>query len=165
MKRIFIALALILSFGLLICGSAMAKSKTASLYVSGYATAMCMVNSSSLQFGDYEGAAVSTTGEINVACSKDTPYTITLDAGQNYYNTWRWLADAGGNKIMYHLTKPSGNYEWGDNGYANTYTFGSGVNGTGTGGWDTHVVGGYLYGGYMVPEGWYYDTVAITVHY
>jgi spore coat protein U-like protein len=166
-KKISVSL-LVVSLGLMSTVAAFAGTKTGNLHVSGNVIPFCKINSiDAVTFPDWEGAAVSSTGSIKVQCSKDLPYNVALDTGQNLSSDiWRQIVN-GENKLKYGLYKPGGVGEWGDNDFGGTYSYGSSVAGNGTGAEQALTVNATLWGSLnsMVPAGIYTDVVTVTVHY
>ena len=95
----------------------------------------CEVTASPVSFGKYDalsGAPLDATGEVNVTCDTDLPFTVKLDQGENSGGSFhpRMLEiTAGSESLQYNLYRDSARQEiWGD-GTGNTF-----VNtGTGTG--------------------------------
>lgn len=65
-----------------ICGSAVAATKTDTFDVTANVVGNCFVTATDLDFGDYDGtSALSDTSTITVRCSANHGYTLKLDAG------------------------------------------------------------------------------------
>jgi spore coat protein U-like protein len=140
-----------------------------SLTVTVSVTSSCAVGNSSLSFGFYDattGAAVNSKGAINVTCTNNTPYTITLDAGQANGNQTTVGAYAMGNGsngwIAYNLsTTPSITGRV----VPNVTDIAGGV-GQGNGALQKIPIYGQIVSGQLaVIPGNYTDTVAITINY
>jgi spore coat protein U-like protein len=154
----------------LLCWAATASgnSATATLDVRSNVVPICLIYTESVVFPDYVGVESSATGAVNVACN--TPghgFVIALDAGSYYAGgTYRRMSDRIGHFLRYTLTSDSGAL-WGDPGYGNTYLFGDVENGTAPGGYTfaSFAAHGTIPGGQIVPEGFYLDTIQVTVDY
>lgn len=136
-----------------------------SVQVSATVVALCVATTSPVDFGSVTLAGnVSATGQIIVQCNGQVPFAITLSAGGNYDGSWRGVA-FGSERRSYGLYAPNGS-EWGDAGYAGTYTWGGPVTGTGTGSPQTFTVAGVLFGGgTLVTPGPYSDVVTVSLHF
>lgn len=162
-KVILVAAALILA------GSAQALSESTTMDVSAQVVPVCTISTTPVAFGAYSGDQISTTASVTVLCSKSEPYSVTIDAGQHYGETWRRVA-LGSNFMKYGLFKPAsvGDGEWSDMEFTNTYPFGSPLSGVGTGAAQTITVTARLFGATMngYPEpGAYTDVVNVSVYY
>jgi len=149
--------------------SVFASMATGSLTVTVSVTSSCAVGNNSLSFGFYDattGAAVNSKGAINVTCTNNTPYTITLDAGQANGNQTTVGAYAMGNGsngwIAYNLsTTPSITGRV----VPNVTDIAGGV-GQGNGALQKIPIYGQIVSGQLaVIPGNYTDTVAITINY
>jgi spore coat protein U-like protein len=148
-----------------ICGSAVAATKTDTFDVTANVVGNCFVTATDLDFGDYDGtAALSDTSTITVRCSANHGYTLKLDAG-----------DAGGfsprkmdNALEYNLyTSLAKSTVWGD-GSATTGTVSGVGNGLGMPNATQHTVYGELFNNaanQAVAVGAYSDTITVTVEY
>jgi spore coat protein U-like protein len=121
MKKQLSATLFALALGLVISSQSQAATNTTTLNVGANVLDNCFVTTIPIEFGDFDGAAINTTGYILVFCTPDIPYNIALDAGQNYSGYWRTISD-GTNMLAYGLYKSSNYIEWwGDADYANTF--------------------------------------------
>lgn len=145
-------------------GTAYAGVTSANLNVSATVIPWCGISVGSVAFGDYSGTQIDAALNVSVKCTNTTAYTVTMDAGQNYNGSWRGMTD-GTSTIIYGLYKPSLAGEWGDAGYGATYTWGSGVSGTGTGGWNGIAGVARLFGGQAPTPGAYADVVVAAVNF
>jgi len=147
------------------------QSASGSLTVTVSVASSCAVGNSSLSFGFYDattGAAVNSKGAINVTCTSNTPYSITLDAGQG---------SVAGNPVSVGAAYAMGN---GANGWL-AYNLSTTPNNTGrvdpsvsynfgtysgTGSQVKIPIYGQIVADQMaVIPGNYTDTVAITINY
>ncbi|MGY2288577.1 Csu type fimbrial protein [Pseudomonas sp. SDO528_S397] len=95
------------------------SSGTASLTVNLTVNNDCTISAPNISFG---GAPVisgfSTINQtINVSCTKGSPYTVGLDAGQNANGGRRRMVSSG-NFLSYDIFKSAGNTVWGSVGAA-----------------------------------------------
>lgn len=126
------------------------------------ASAICTVNTTSVQFGSYDvflAAPTQTTGTVSVSCTPTTPFTIALNGGLHGTPSQRALLKAGSNEtLLYNLyTNPSYSIVWGD-GTASTAT----VAGTSS---SPIQIYGMVAGQQDVSVGIYTDSVTVTVTY
>lgn len=163
MGKIKIAV-LALFLAIAFAGTASAGATSANLNVSANVLAWCGLGVAPVNFGDYSGALISVALNVNVKCSNTVPWAVTMDAGQNYQNTWRHMTDGAGGLVRYQLNKPGG-LEWGDTGYAATYTFGTPETGTGTGNVQSLAGTAVAHAGWAPAPGAYSDTVVVTVNF
>jgi len=168
MKRLLVTILLSLAVGVL----AFAGNSTSYIYVSGYNVPGISVEASSLNFGTFHigQSSYSQTATITVNAPNTWNYHIALNAGFFYDGTYRNIASESNNsyKVPYWLYKPSFD-AWGDSDYANTFSGGSSLAGTGSGADQVYTLTGWLfipsYGpGYPVNDT-YYDFVTVTVYY
>jgi spore coat protein U-like protein len=148
-------------------GTAQAATKTANLAVTAAVASNCFITTTPVAFADYDGTAdVDATGSINVRCSKNGGYTVSLNGGSGGGTIGqRLLAGPGTEKLQYNLyTTAARNVIWGDG------TTGSTQGGTGTGLGNT--VAYTVYGRIPVNAtndsagvGNYSDTVLATITY
>lgn len=154
---------LLLATGLMTCLNldALAASSTGNLDISAIVPSQCVVQSAALPFGTYGTSALQKNGQIGVACSNGTSYTVSLDSGTGSGTsaTDRKLSTAdGSNTLNYGLYQDA----------ARTRSWGNGgdtVAGVGNGISQTIPVYGYIPGGQTAREGNYSDVVAITLSY
>lgn len=170
MRNVLIALATTAAL-LGAAGSASAGSTTANLGVSATVIKNCSAaTTTAVAFGNYTptggGALININGGVSIACTKNTTFTIALNAGSTTGGafTQRLMTDGAGDTLQYNLYT-DGTYGtiWGD-GTAPTKS----VQGTGKG-MGTQVNTPVF--GQMVdsatnaaqPPGSYTDTVLATV--
>ncbi len=150
-----------------------AQNVNTTIPVSVTVAAACSISGTGLNFGSYVGAQLTSTGTITVTCSQDRPYNVTLDRGLNLQGGIRGLRDINSQtftvRAQYFLYKDSAmTQEWGDSGFAGTYTLGTSVSGTGTGSPQTLTIYGKLPadGGIAgAAPGTYTDTVVATLFF
>ena len=112
-------------------------------------------------------SSLDAAGNLSVNCTKDTPYAIALDMGQN--STAAVASSANrrmvltGNYVPYGLYRDAGRTQlWGNVAGAGGDT----LTGTGTAGaQNIPVYGRVLAGAINVPAGTYVDTVKATISY
>jgi len=146
-----------------------AASNNGNLSVSAVIPPQVIVISGILNFGTASDplALLSATGTFQVMVTAGTNYNITLDAGLNSA-TERRMADGKGFFRPYHLYHNAAHtIQWGDNGYANTFSAGSAKSALGTGNNQSYSVYGISpsQNRAVNPNGTYTDIVTITVHY
>lgn len=151
-----------------------AQNVNTTIPVSVTVAAACSISGTGLNFGNYVGSQLTSTGTITVSCSQDRPYNVTLDRGLNFDATAlniRGLGDPNSQtfavKLKYFLYKDSAmTQEWGDSGFAGTYTLGTSVSGTGTGSAQTLTIYGKLLADQLgAAPGTYTDTVVATLFF
>ena len=140
-----------------------AQATTATALMNNTATlaAYCSVSTGSLGFGTYNGsAALSTSANIAVTCTKTTTYSVALDAGTTTGGTLttRKLIGAGTDTLNYTISQDT-------NHTTNFATGGSAVSGTGNGSAQTIVAYGNIAAGQFVTPDSYTDTVTVTLTY
>lgn len=152
---------------LAVAGSADAATRTSSFQVTASVASNCLITSTNLGFGSYDGSAALTgSSDVKVRCSNGTIYTVSLSAGSGSFAT-RTMKN-GTNNLEYNLYTTAGlTAVWGD-GTASTATRG----GTGTGlsaaREQTLTVFGSLPNNTAnqdAPAGAYTDTITATVTY
>ncbi|MBI5874908.1 MAG: spore coat protein U domain-containing protein [Deltaproteobacteria bacterium] len=126
------------------------------------------VSATGLTFGTIVvGNSGNATAAITVNAASGTPYTVTLDAGTNYSSGVRNVKSGATIGASYHLYKDAAHTaEWGDAGFANTYSGGgaaTGVAGTGSGADQLLTV--YAAITANTTPGAYNDSVTVTVNY
>jgi len=127
------------------------------------------VSATSLTFGTLvAGGSGNATAIITVNAASGTPYTVTVDAGLNYSGGGVRNVQSGAViGASYRLYKDAAQTaEWGDAGFANTYTGGgtaTGIAGTGSGANQTLTVYGTITAN--TTPGAYSDGVTVTVNY
>ncbi|SAK75240.1 secreted pili protein involved in motility and biofilm formation [Caballeronia catudaia] len=98
---------------------AFAGSKTATFQVSLTVEADCSISANPLNFGSTGviDSNLDQTTSVSVTCTKNTPYTVALDAGSATGSTIadRELANAGGTaQVKYNLYRDAGHTQvWG----------------------------------------------------
>ena len=165
-KTKMIAVLSFLAVSLLIAGAAYAATATATLDVSAWVGAACTVQTTPVDFGQYDDANITYgSGDITVTCPAAFPYNIALDAGLHYDEVYRTVSD-GINQMEYGIGVP-GNplIEWGDSDYDNTYPNGASISDVGDGSPQPHVFDAAIPPQGVFPDGVYSDTVGVTVYY
>jgi len=165
MKKILFAL-LALALAL---GSSMpvyAATQATTMPVSLTLVPAVTVSATNLNFGSVVSGTLSATGNatINVNATNGLTYTVTLDAGLYYSAGYRYVrtgATLGGAYFLYK--EAARTTQWGDAGFAGTFSSFSGVTGTGSGAAQTLTVYGTTFPG--TTPGTFTDTVTVTVHY
>ncbi len=148
-----------------------AENVNTTIPVSVTVAAACSISGTGLNFGNYVGAQLTSTGAITVTCSQDRPYNVTLDRGLNSTSNLniRGMRDVNSQTftvaLQYFLYKDSAmTQEWGDSGFAGTYPLGTSVSGTGTGSAQTLTIYGKLLADQLgAAPGIYTDTVVATL--
>ena len=152
-------------------GAAQSATTTTSFLVSATVLTACSATSSPLAFGTYtpSGGDKTNSTTVNVKCTKNTPFTVTLNAGTTTGGTQlqRLLIDATSDTLQYNLYTDA---------TATTTIFGDGTGGTGkqtgTGAGLGTAVAVNVYG--RLPDnatnqnaaaGSYSDTITATVTY
>ncbi len=160
MEKRLLALS-VLSAGLAFGGVASVQAATtAPMEVMATVVSTCAVEVSPIDFGNYNGQQINTTGEITVSCNAGVPYAIALDAGLNSDGANRLMADAVGNLLPYRLTYSGA--DWGDTGVTDTYP-GDPVAGVGVGVPESYTVEAMVFPNQNAQPGVYTDTVTVTV--
>ncbi len=145
---------------------AMAATTTTAPTITVNVAAACQVTPQNLNFGSYDSLAttnLSSTTQISINCSKNTTFTVELNAGQHASSGFNRNMANGANLLAYQLyTDSSHTTVWGDG------TSGSGtLSGTGTGPGVAHAITETVYGEVpaqqSVPVGSYSDTITVTV--
>jgi spore coat protein U-like protein len=163
-------LALAVASGLLAAGAAMALPNpvTATFQVSATVLKACTVSATALAFGNYTpgSGAITNTSAINVACTKGTPFTMSVNGGSTTGGSIsQRLMTNGTQTLQYNLyTSNALTTLLGDG------TTGANVTGTGAGlaTASTTTVFGQLpdsAANQAVPPGSYTDTVTVSVAY
>ena len=160
MEKRFLALSA-LSAGLAFGGATSVQAATsAPMEVMATVVSSCIVDVTPIDFGNYNGLQINTTGEISVSCNAGVPYAIALDAGLNSDGANRLMSDAVGNLLPYRLTYAGA--DWGDTGVTDTYP-GDPVAGVGVGIPEGYTVEAMLFPNQSAQPGIYTDTVTVTV--
>lgn len=166
MKKIFRNMAMALSLGMLITGSAFAATETTTMNVTATVGAACTISTTPVSFGLYSGALKTANGTITVNCTSGAPYNVGIDEGLHLAAGFRNITN-GTDDIIYELYSDASRTNiWGDSGMTGGgYAFGNPVAGTGTGADQTLTVYGELSAGPLVSIGSYSDTVDVTVEF
>lgn len=157
----FAAAAMIASFG----APAQADTSQATIYVSANITAYCTLSGGNLFFGSLSDGSVDAdaAADMTLYCTDGTPYTVTLDQGDNANGSDTRMKDINNNYIVYDLYSDSARTT------ALTYTAGSAqlATGTGTGGNTTLSVYGRIESTEVAAatSAQYYDSITVTVTY
>jgi spore coat protein U-like protein len=152
-------------------GAAQSATTTATFVVSATVLAACSATANPLAFGTYTPSGGDKTGSttVNVKCTKNTPFTVTLNAGTTTGATQlqRLLVDSTSDTLNYNLYTDA---------TATTTIFGDGTGGTGkqtgTGAGLSTAVAVNVYGrltdsgtNLNAAAGSYSDTITATVTY
>lgn len=166
MKKFFKNMAIALSLGMLISGSAFAATQTTTMNVSATVGATCSISATPIDFGLYSGTLKNANGSITVNCTAGAPYSVGIDEGLNQAGGFRNITN-GTDSIIYELYSDSGYASvWGDNGITGgNYPYGNAVAGSGIGSDQTLTVYGELSAGPLVSTGSYTDTVNVIVEF
>lgn len=136
-------------------------SVTGTIGVQLSVNATCTVGTSTgITFsGAYTGVtAVNGSGSISVTCTKDTAYSVTLDAGSNADGTQRRMGDMDKSDFLtYNL--------YSDSNRSSAWAPTTAVNGTGSGTAQSIPVYATVPGSQTPPVSAYSDTINITVSY
>lgn len=162
LNKLFAAL-----FAAAIASSAMADTATAPLLVTATVLKSCELTTSPVAFGvvtpSLTGVA-DATGSVDVVCTKDTPYVLSLSTGGNSasYGARNMAGGAGNSDLLaYNLyTTAARTAVWGD-----TTESTSQVAATGTGASVSHPVYGRLSRDQFITPDDYTDVVTVTVTY
>jgi spore coat protein U-like protein len=137
-------------------------SATTSFAVTATVQATCTVSATSLAFGSYSGALLSSTSTISATCTNTTPYNIGLNAGTASGATVANRSMTGPSASLLHYKLFS------DSGYTKNWgvTIGTDtVAKTGTGAVQAVTVYGQTPAGQYVRPGSYTDTITVTLTY
>jgi spore coat protein U-like protein len=160
MNKRFLAISC-LSAGLSFGGVASTQAATtAPMEIMATVVSACVVDVLPIDFGNYNGVQINTTGEVHVSCNEGVPYAIALDAGLNSDGANRLMANEQGNLLPYRLTYNGA--DWGDTGVTDTYP-GDPVAGLGAGTPESFTVEAMLFPNQNASPGVYTDTVTVTV--
>jgi spore coat protein U-like protein len=172
MRKVLIAT---LSTGALlaVAGPASAVTATNTFQVQATVQKNCLVSGANLNFGTYTPGAGALTGNsaITVRCTKTTPYTVSLDAGNSGGTLAQRLLKNGASTLQYNLYTTSGlGTVWGD-GTGGTGTIAGTGNGVSAASAQTLTVYGQLPDSatnqdVTIPAaGSFVDTITVTVTY
>jgi spore coat protein U-like protein len=161
--------AMTLILGATLAGVANSATTTTTFAVTATVQAICSATATALAFGAYTPGAgpIASNSTISVKCTKNTPYTISLNGGATAGGTIaQRLMGVGGNTLQYNLFTTAG--------FAQVFGDGSGtsktVAGTGAGVATANAV--TVFG--QLPDsaanqaaiaGNYTDTITVTVTY
>ena len=128
------------------------------LEVSAVIGDLCTVTAASLNFGSYSGAALATSGSIEIDCAAPTELEVELDGGQDGNGEGQRTMRNGADELIYtlYVDAPGGTNFWEITDRVPAEISGSGsvpVHGT---------VGGFQTG---IAAGVYTDLVNITLHF
>jgi spore coat protein U-like protein len=167
MKKLTVVSMLGLGAALFQGESAQAATATATLNVSATVVSNCLINTTPVNFGNYDGLAgpLNGAGAVSVTCTDTQPWEITLGEGAN--------ADTGSlpTAPIRRMTDGTNFLDYGlytDIGHATNWqnVTGAGMpSGTGNGLAQSTPVYGQIPGGQSVPVGAYTDSVVATVNY
>src|SRR5215475_422100 len=113
-----------LAAGVMAASVAQSATTTTTFAVTATVQATCSATATALAFGTYTPGAGALTGNSNISvkCTKNTPYTVTLNAGTTTGETYaQRLMASGTNTLQYNLYTSAGL----------TTVFGDGTAGTG----------------------------------
>ena len=149
-----------------ISSQAFAGTATGTFQATATLSSSCLVSATNVNFGTITPAATGTTaatGTISSTCSKNIPYTLSINAGSGTFATRTMGGAASGNtdKLNYNLyTEVAATNIWGD-GTASTVK----VSLTGTGASQSSTVFGQLpLNQYLKPDT-YTDNLSVTLAY
>jgi spore coat protein U-like protein len=137
-------------------------SATTSFAITATVQPSCTVSATSLAFGAYAGALLSSTSTISATCTNTTPYNIGLNAGTatGATVTNRSMTGPAASLLHYKLFSDSGHTtNWGNTVGTNT------VPKTGSGAVQTLTIYGQVPAGQYVTPGGYADTITVTLTY
>jgi spore coat protein U-like protein len=126
------------------------------------ALALCLVSSTSMAFGTYGAAAVTSSSTISLTCTANVPFEIALNAGTTTGATAsaRKMAGPNGGRLSYGLYSDAAlSQSWGTTSGTDT------LNGIATGLFQSIPVYGQIPRNQIVPIGSYSDTITATVTY
>lgn len=169
MRRVVSKLVLMITLAMT-AGPAIAATVTTTLPISlTVGAGTCSVSASGVNFGTIPASgSVLATGTITVNCQSGVAYSVSMDAGSNFsvFQTRAVKNTNGTDLTSYELYKDSARTQiWGDSGFANTYTKGSPVQGTGSGNPQPLTVFGGASGSSFLQSGTYSDSVLVTVNF
>ena len=163
--------AMTLILGTMAVAAAQSATTSSSFQVSANLQAICSASATTLAFGAYTPGAGALTANSNVSvkCTKNTPFTVSLNAGSGGgTEAQRLMLNGAANHLQYNLyTTAALNAIFGD-GTGGSVT----VAGTGAGNAAANAVSVPVFG--QVPDnaanqisvpGAYADTIAVTVTY
>jgi spore coat protein U-like protein len=148
-------------------GAADAATDTTTFTVTATVGANCFVSATDLDFGSYTGvAALTSTADVNVRCTDDWPYTLTLSTGNGTYG--QRLLSNGTGTLEYNLfSEATYTNIWGD-GTDGSTTVGGAGEGLSAANEVTHRVYGELPNSVANQDaaaGTYTDSITVTITY
>jgi spore coat protein U-like protein len=166
MRNAFLAATLA---GLLAAGAADAASTTATFNVTATVLTTCSATAAAMAFPNYTPSlgAVTASSAISVKCTKNTPYTVALNAGGNAGDLYtQRVMLSGANQLQYNLyTTVALATVFGDGTGATSTMPGTGAGMTTA---NTTTVFGQVpdgVGNQAVVPGVYSDVITVTVSY
>lgn len=153
-----------LEYGLLACGLLGQTSIPDPFEVNASVEASCEIDVGDMSFGEIPTLITSpedAQSTVNVRCSQNTPYTITMDRGQHATSTdpERRKMKNGSHTLEYGLYQDAARSQpWGEDA-------GNDLNGTGAGLEQSFPVYGRIHSGQSAYLGTYTDSVIVTVNY
>jgi len=149
---------------------AVAGSKSATMHVSAKLATTVVVSTTNLDFGTWKYCDTDrkATATVSVVIPAGKAFAITMDAGLHFAGGQLRNVQNATFRVPYKILDPSGRALWGDKGYANTFTSGNPVRGTGTGKVQTFKANGVLQTKNVTrcyAVGLYTDSVTVTVYY
>ncbi len=158
-----------LAAGVMAAGVAQSATTTATFAVTATVQSTCSASATALAFGTYTpgSGGLTNNSTISVKCTKNTPYTVTLNAGATTGDAFtQRLMASGANTLQYNLYTTAG--------FATVFGDGTGGTGTATGTGagiataNTVTVYGQLLdsaANQAAVPGSYTDTITVTVTY
>lgn len=151
--------------------NAVAATTTTTFAVTATVNANCLVAANALAFGTYAagGGNVDVSSTLSVRCTKNTAYTVALNAGTTTGGTLaQRLMGNGTDTLQYNLyTSAARTTVWGDGTASSATVPGTGA-GLAAGNAVTHTVYGRLTdsaANQAASAGSYSDTITVTVTY
>jgi spore coat protein U-like protein len=166
MHKILIAT---LAAGVMAGGVAQSATTTTTFAVTATVQATCSATATTLAFGNYTpgAGAVTNNSTISVKCTKNTPYTVALNAGSTTGDAFaQRLMASGANTLQYNLYTTAGFATVFGDGTAGTAT--NAGTGAGVATANTVTVFGQLPDSatnQAAVPGSYSDTITVTVSY
>jgi spore coat protein U-like protein len=102
---------ILLALGALASGLAQSATTTTTFAVTATVQSTCSATATALAFGNYTpgGGALASNSTISIKCSKNTPYTVALNAGTSSGGTQaQRLMASGTNRLQYNLYTTAG---------------------------------------------------------
>ena len=148
------------------CFAAQAESVSATLDVIATAVPKCSVSTSVIAFGPRTEVGSNAGGTVFVTCVNNLPYSIAIDAGQNYDGVSRRMAGKTNNgflKYSLYTDYVAPRDAWGDTGFGGTFPAAA-VAKVGSGARQPTDVWGEITGG-NGTAGEFADRLIVTIHY